>query len=68
MEDYAIYDLDESDDALDFVFFDYVNENEIYVMYIYFYRYEKDGVLTYLGKTQGNIYDPTDDISDLSFW
>lgn len=62
MEDYAIYDLDESDEILDFVFFASENENDTYVTYSYFYRYEKDGSLTYIGKTTGNIYDPTEEL------
>ncbi|MCM1143274.1 MAG: DUF3298 and DUF4163 domain-containing protein [Blautia sp.] len=62
MEDYAIYDLDESDGILDFVFFTSENENDTYVTYSHFYRYGKDGSLTYVGKTTGNIYDPTEEI------
>lgn len=60
-ESYILYDLDETDEMLEFAFYSYVNENDDYVIYSNIYRYEKDGSLTYLGRIKGNVTDPTVD-------
>lgn len=56
---YTLYDLDETDSTIELVFYSYEEENEQIITCSHFYRYEKDEALTYLGKIQGDISNPT---------
>ena len=64
--DYGLYDLDPTDDTIEFVFFSGSYENDEYVIFSHFYRYGKEGDLTYLGRINGDINDPMADTSKLT--
>lgn len=61
----SLYDLNVDDSYLELVFLSGVSEGDDYVYYSYFYRYTQDGSLLYLGKTKGDVTDPTVKITDL---
>lgn len=55
-----LYDMGPDDDTTEIAFqMNYSNWGEsVVVPYTFLYRYEKDGSLTYLGKTEGTVTDP----------
>lgn len=56
-----LYDIDEQDDMTEIVFqMNYSDwEKDIHVPYSFFYRYDKNGALAYLGKLEATVNDPT---------
>ncbi|MDD6812610.1 MAG: DUF3298 and DUF4163 domain-containing protein [Lachnospiraceae bacterium] len=62
---YTLYDLEKTDDTIELVFYSSDMENEEYIVYSNFYRYGKDGRLTYLGKIKGDVSNPILDTSSL---
>lgn len=56
-----LYDADTEDDMVEIAFqMNYSSwEEDILAPYTFFYRYEKDGALTFLGKVQSAVTDPT---------
>ena len=55
-----LYDMEPDDDTTEIAFqMNYSNWGEsVVIPYTFLYRYEKDGSLTYLGKTEGTVTDP----------
>ncbi|MCM1425574.1 MAG: DUF4163 domain-containing protein [Eubacterium sp.] len=65
----ALYDMDASDDTVEIAVSRTLlsnGESDTDVISTYFFRYEKDGSITYLGMTRGAATDPTIDISNLT--
>lgn len=56
-----LYDMDPTDDITEIAFQmnDTNRKDDIVTPYTFLYRYEGDGVLTYLGRIKGTITDPT---------
>lgn len=56
-----LYDMDTKDDMTEIAFqMNYSNwKEDIIAPYTFLYRYEKEGSLTYLGKTEGAVTNPT---------
>lgn len=61
-----LYDLVPDDNYVELMFVSGEEENGEYVFYSYFYRYQEDGSLIYLGKAKGDASDPTVDTSMLT--
>ncbi|MDE6387300.1 MAG: DUF3298 and DUF4163 domain-containing protein [Lachnospiraceae bacterium] len=61
-----LYDLVPDDSYVELMLVSGEYENDEYVYYSYFYRYQEDGSLTYLGKAKGDANDPTVDTSMLT--
>lgn len=62
---YTLYDLEAADDTIELVFYSSDMENDEYIIYSNFYRYGKDGKLTYLGQLKGDAGNPSLDTSSL---
>ena len=62
----ALYDLNPADNFVEIMFTAGEYENDEFVYYSHFFRYEEDGSLAYLGKTKGDATDPTVDTSELT--
>lgn len=56
-----LYDLDPSDNTIEFVFIttEYPDDSDDALLTSHFFRYEKDGSVSYAGKTDGSVLDPT---------
>ena len=56
-----LYDVDSLDTTTEIAFqMNYISrEDYIVTPYTFFYRYEGDGILIYLGRIEGTIIDPT---------
>lgn len=63
---YALYDMDASDETIELVFYSFEEADGEYDTYSHLYRYDKEGVLTYLGKLKGNVCSPLSDLSALA--
>lgn len=61
-----LYDLNPADSYVELMLTAGENEDDEYVYYSHFFRYEEDGSLAYLGKTKGDASDPTVDTSMLT--
>lgn len=61
-----LYDLVPTDNYVELMLVSGEAEDTEYVYYSYFYRYQEDGSLTYLGKAKGDANDPTVDTSELT--
>lgn len=57
----VLYDMNPSDDTIEFVFIaaEYPAESDDALLTSHFFRYEKDDSVSYLGKADGRILDPT---------
>lgn len=64
--EFTLFDLDPADSYTEIVFYVGQEEENDYVYYSHFYRYDKDGSFTYLGKTKGDINNPLTPVTDLS--
>lgn len=63
--EFYLYDMDVDDDYTELVVLSGEYEADYYVYYSNFFRYTKDGELLYLGRTKGDVSDPTVVISIL---
>ncbi len=61
-----LYDLVPDDNYVELMLVSGEEEDSGYVNYSYFYRYQEDGTLAYLGKAKGDANDPTVDTSTLT--
>lgn len=61
-----LYDLVPEDNYVELMLVSGEDEGNEYVYYSYFYRYQEDGSLAYLGKIKGDANDPTVDTSELT--
>lgn len=57
--EYLLYDMNVNDDYTELAVLSGENEGTDFVYYSHFFRYTKDGALLYLGKSKGNVKDPT---------
>ena len=64
--EFYLYDMNIDDDYTELVVLSGENEADDYVYYSHFFRYTKDGDLLYLGKSKGDVSDPTVVISALN--
>ena len=63
--DIALYDLDTGDEYLDIALLVNYPEGDIYPPYSFFFRYEKDGSLSYLGRIKGYATDSSVSFTEL---
>lgn len=61
--EYFLYDMNVDDTYTDLVVLAGVNEENEFVYYSHFFRYTGDGDLLYLGKSKGDVSDPTAEIT-----
>ena len=61
--EYFLYDMNVDDDYTELAVLAGVNEGNEFVYYSHFFRYTGDGDLVYLGKSKGDLNDPTVEIT-----
>lgn len=64
--EFYLYDMNTDDDYTELVVLSGENEADDYVYYSHLFRYTKEGELLYLGKSRGDVSDPTVVISALN--
>ncbi|MCM1124348.1 MAG: DUF3298 and DUF4163 domain-containing protein [Eubacterium sp.] len=62
----ALYDLNPDDSYIELMLVSGETDSDDYVYYSHFFRYQEDGALAYLGKTEGDATNPTVDTSQLT--
>lgn len=62
-DEYFLYDMNVDDDYTELAVLAGVNEGNEFVYYSHFFRYTGDGDLVYLGKSKGDLNDPTVEIT-----